>query len=55
MIHSDKDRKEVVKDILATVRDEGFCVLGVDESPIRGPKGNVEFLIYLVFDPTKGD
>jgi len=55
VIRSDKDRQKVVKDILSTVRDEGFNVLGVAESPIKGPKGNVEFLIYLIFDPLKGE
>jgi 23S rRNA (cytidine1920-2'-O)/16S rRNA (cytidine1409-2'-O)-methyltransferase len=54
VIRSDKDRKEVVNDILSKARDEGFYVLGVVESPIKGPKGNVEFLVYLVFDPLKG-
>ena len=55
VIRSDKDRQKVVKDIISTARDEGFNVLGVAESPIRGPKGNVEFLVYLIFDPTKGE
>jgi len=54
VIRSDKDRQKVVKDILSTVEDEGFKVVGVVESPIKGPKGNVEFLTYLVFDPLKG-
>jgi len=53
VIRSDNDRQKVVKDILSTARDEGFNVLGVVESPIKGPKGNVEFLTYLVFDPLK--
>lgn len=51
VIRSDMDRQKVVKDIISTVRDEGFNVLGVTESPIKGPKGNVEFLLYLIFDP----
>ena len=55
VIRSDKDRQKAVKDILSTARDEGFKVLGVVESPIKGPKGNVEFLTYLVFDPLKGE
>jgi 23S rRNA (cytidine1920-2'-O)/16S rRNA (cytidine1409-2'-O)-methyltransferase len=36
--------------VCATVRDwwaglPGWLVLGVAESPLRGPEGNVEFLI----------
>lgn len=55
VIHSDKDREKVVKDILSTVQDEGFDVLGVTESPIKGPKGNVEFLVFLIFNPLNGE
>jgi 23S rRNA (cytidine1920-2'-O)/16S rRNA (cytidine1409-2'-O)-methyltransferase len=55
VIRSDKDRQKAVKDILSTARDEGFKVLGVVESPIKGPKGNVEFLTYLIFDPLKDE
>ena len=55
VIRSDKDRQKVVKDILSTARVEGFNVLGVTESPVKGPKGNVEFLTYLVFDPLKSE
>jgi len=54
VIRSDRDRQKVVNDILSTAREEGFNVLGVTESPIKGPKGNVEFLTYLIFDPLKG-
>jgi len=54
VIRSDKDRQKAVKDILSKARDEGFNVLGMVESPIKGPKGNVEFLVYLAFDPLKG-
>ena len=55
VIRCGKDHQKVVKDILSNARDEGFNVLGVVESPIKGPKGNVEFLTYLVFDPLKGE
>jgi len=55
VIRSDKERQKVVKDILSAVQNEGFDVLGVTESPIKGPKGNVEFLIYLILDPSKNE
>jgi len=55
VIRSDKDRQKVVKEIITSAQDEGFKVLGVTESPIKGPKGNVEFLIYFIFDPLKGE
>ena len=34
-------------------RDNGFGVLGVTFSPIRGPEGNIEFLSHLTLDPDK--
>lgn len=33
-----------IKDFAPTV---GFSVLGLDYSPIKGPEGNIEYLIYL--------
>ncbi|MEA4870320.1 MAG: TlyA family RNA methyltransferase [Christensenella sp.] len=38
---------EVVDRILSVSRAAGFCVSGLSYSPIRGPKGNIEFLIDL--------
>ncbi|HML66827.1 MAG TPA: TlyA family RNA methyltransferase [Clostridia bacterium] len=38
---------EVIDRILGVAQDAGFCVSGLSYSPIRGPKGNIEFLIFL--------
>lgn len=38
---------EVIDRILSVSQNAGFCVSGLSYSPIRGPKGNIEFLIYL--------
>lgn len=38
---------EVIERILGVSQTAGFCVSGLSYSPIRGPKGNVEFLIFL--------
>ena len=40
--------RRVVDGILAQAPDWGARVLGVVESPVRGPKGNREFLVHLV-------
>ena len=37
----------VVDEIAAWCLDNGFSVLGLDYSPIKGPQGNIEYLIYL--------
>lgn len=39
--------EEVVEGILKFCLDNGFDVLGLDYSPIKGPEGNIEYLIYL--------
>lgn len=40
-------RLQVVEDISAFIESSGWRVLGVTESPVRGPKGNVEYLLYF--------
>ena len=37
----------VVSDILSFAYETGFEVLGVDYSPIKGPEGNIEYLMYI--------
>lgn len=38
---------EVIEKIKTYVLDNGFKVLGLDFSPVKGPKGNIEYLIYI--------
>lgn len=38
---------EVIKKIIMVSFDIGFSVLGLTSSPLKGPKGNREYLIYL--------
>ncbi len=38
---------EVVRTIYDFAIEKGFGVLGLDFSPIKGPEGNIEYLIYL--------
>jgi 23S rRNA (cytidine1920-2'-O)/16S rRNA (cytidine1409-2'-O)-methyltransferase len=40
-------RSEVVDKLMAEAEKLGFEVKGVTQSPIKGPKGNVEYLMYL--------
>ena len=41
---------EVVEGIKNFVLSEGFSVLALDYSPIKGPQGNIEYLIYIEND-----
>lgn len=38
----------VLMDILSFVPSTGFVAVGLDYSPIRGPEGNIEFLLHLL-------
>ena len=38
---------EVAEAIVAFARETGFTVAGLDYSPIKGPEGNIEYLLYL--------
>lgn len=37
---------EVIEKILRLMQEQRFEVLGLDYSPIKGPEGNIEYLIY---------
>ena len=39
--------KEVLEDITSFLEKNGFGILALDYSPIKGPKGNIEFLAYV--------
>lgn len=39
--------KEVLVDITSFLEKNGFGILALDYSPIKGPKGNIEFLAYV--------
>lgn len=45
--------KEVISSIVEFAYEQGFSVLGLDFSPIRGPEGNIEYLVYLSKDEEK--
>ena len=38
---------DVVRSITAFAAENGFKVLNVDFSPIKGPEGNIEYLMYI--------
>lgn len=39
--------REVIEMIVEYVRTQSLRILGLDFSPIKGPEGNIEYLIYL--------
>lgn len=40
-------RREVLEEIWSFIEESGWVVLGLTESPVRGPKGNREYLLYF--------
>lgn len=39
--------ESVVENITSFAAENGFKVIGVDFSPIKGPEGNIEYLMYI--------
>ena len=42
--------EEVVNNIISFALSNGFSVLDLEYSPIKGPEGNIEYLVYLKND-----
>ncbi len=38
---------EVIENVLMFTKEIGFSVQGLDYSPVRGPEGNIEYLMYI--------
>jgi 23S rRNA (cytidine1920-2'-O)/16S rRNA (cytidine1409-2'-O)-methyltransferase len=39
--------KEVLENVTGFLEENGFGIIGLTYSPIKGPKGNIEFLAYV--------
>lgn len=39
--------KEVIDSCIKYAQEAGFSVLGLDYSPVKGPEGNIEYLMYI--------
>ena len=42
--------KEVIRRIIDLAKEVGFGIGGLDFSPVKGPEGNIEYLLYLTAD-----
>ncbi len=47
VVRDPKKRAEAVRSVEEHMKSLGLSVNGMMESPIKGPKGNIEYLIYL--------
>ncbi len=53
VIRDPEVHRQVLLDVLARAVDEEYVIKGIKRSPVLGPKGNVEFLAWLVLDKHK--
>lgn len=44
--------EEVIRKVIGYASERGLVVRGLDYSPVRGPEGNIEFLLFLSKDGT---
>jgi len=51
VIRDPEIHRQVLLDVLSFAKNEGFGLRGLIKSPLLGPKGNAEFLVWLDFDP----
>jgi 23S rRNA (cytidine1920-2'-O)/16S rRNA (cytidine1409-2'-O)-methyltransferase len=47
VIRNPEIHRQVLQDVLAYAAQEGFGIHGLIKSPLLGPKGNAEFLVWL--------
>lgn len=43
--------KEVIENVVEFTKQIGFSVMGLDFSPIKGPEGNIEYLMFVEKSP----
>lgn len=47
VVKDSKVHKKIIQNIILLANKIGFAILGLDYSPIKGPAGNIEYLLYL--------
>ena len=47
VVRDPKVHEEVIRRVIGFAYEAGFDILGLDHSPIRGPEGNIEYLLFL--------
>ena len=47
VVRDPKVHEEVIQNVFGFASDAGFAICGLEYSPVRGPEGNIEYLMYL--------
>lgn len=50
VVRDEKVHRSVIEKVIAKAREIGFGVLALSFSPVKGPEGNIEYLVYLKKD-----
>lgn len=53
VVRNEESHKKAIKLAFQYANENNFDILALDFSPIRGPKGNIEFLMYIKNDAPK--
>lgn len=47
VIRDKKVHADILFEVMSAIENQGFTIKGLDFSPIQGPKGNIEFLVFV--------
>lgn len=47
VVRDPKVHEAVINNVISFAQNEGFGIAGLEFSPIKGPEGNIEYLLYL--------
>lgn len=47
VVRDKETHREVIENVIAYAKEIGFSVSGLDFSPVKGPKGNIEYLLHI--------
>jgi len=47
VVRDKETHREVIENVISFAKETGFAVLGLEFSPVKGPKGNIEYLLHL--------
>ncbi len=47
VVRDPQDHQEVLENVISVAAKEGYQLGGMTFSPIKGPEGNIEYLVYL--------
>lgn len=54
VVRDPETHREVIKNVTGLALGLGFRILGLTYSPIKGPEGNIEYLLYMIKEDNEG-